>query len=177
MLRDLLSDRPAIEFLDGVAHPKVSPKRTHGRLQFLLARLLDDQGGANGEVVPEWRCKIGSDDAEPTSFVPDVAWVSDSRLALLSDEEAEAPPFSPDVAIEIRSPGDDLAYLSRKIACYLATGSLLVLDVDPLRRAVTAHCADGVIVFGDGEQLKTKPVTWFSFDVATLFKAAQRRGS
>jgi len=175
MLKDLLSDRPEIELFDGVRYRKMSPKRRHGRLQLFLARTLDDRGGAFGEVVPEWRCKVGRADGTQTVFVPDVAWVSDDRLALLSDEDAEAPPFSPDIAIEIRSPGDDLEYLARKVARYLATGAVLVLDVDPEARTVVAHTGNHVTTFRDGEEFASNAAAWLSFDVSALFAAAERK--
>ena len=96
---------------------------------------------------------------------------------MLTDDEAEEPPFSPDVTVEVRSPGDDLEYLSRKIARYLATGTVLVLDVDPRERTVTAYSAQGVNIFREGDRCETSAVEWFSFDVTALFTAAQRRGS
>lgn len=175
MLTTLLSESPEIELFDGVRHRKMSPKRTHGRLQYLLSRTLDDGGGSFGEVVSEWRCKAGRVDGTQTVLVPDVAWVSDRRLSALSDADAETPPFSPDIAIEIRSPGDDLTFLAKKIARYLATGAVLVLDVDPDTRAVVAHTDTTVATFADGSIFASEAAPWFSFDVTRLFDAATRK--
>jgi Uma2 family endonuclease len=169
-----LSDEPEIEYLDGVAHSKMSPKRRHGRLQLYISRLLEDQGGAFGETVPGWRCNIGAADGTETRFVRDVAWSSDERLAALSDEEVEEPPFAPDIVVEIRSPGDGATFLRRKIARYLSTGARLVLDVDPTPKTIAAHNAAGVQILHEGERFASETFTWLSIDVTLLFSAARR---
>lgn len=177
MLIGLISERPAIERLDGIRYRKMSPKRKHGRLQFFLARKLDDQGGAFGETVPEWHCKVGQVDGTDSVLVPDVAWVNDERLGALSNDDAEIPPFAPDICIEIRSPGDDLTVLKRKIARYLATGAILALDVAPRERTVTAHTHQTVRAFRIGDRFVNDAAPWFSFEVSELFAAAERKRS
>jgi len=173
----LISERPPIERLDGERHRKVSPKQTHGRLQYFLTRALDDQGKAFGVVVPEWHCKVGQVDGTDSVLVPDVAWVSDDRLDPLSDVDAEIPPFSPDITIEIRSPGDDLDFLHNKLTRYLRTGAVLAIDVAPRERTVTAHTHATVTTFRDGDRFFSDVAPWFSFDVTELFAAAERKRS
>ena len=56
-------------------------------------------------------------------------------LRPLSDKELEIPPLSPDVAVEILSPGDCRADVDDKIAVYLQAGSSLVIVVDPQKRS------------------------------------------
>ena len=46
---------------------------------------------------------------------------------------------APDLAVEVRSPGDRSAAIADKVAQYLATGTLLVWVVDPQARRVVAH--------------------------------------
>lgn len=171
---ETLVDWPEIEYLDGRAYPKMSPRRTHGRLQLFLASLLEVQGGAFGQAVPEWRCAVGEVDQSDTIFVPDVAWAGNERLERLSDEDTEIPPFAPDIAIEIRSPGENLGFLRTKIERYLRTGSSLVLDVDPKRHQVVAHSAAGEQTFALGDRFDSDAFPWFTFEVTALFASAAR---
>ena len=174
LLVGLLSDQPEIEVLDGIRHRKMTPKRIHGRIQAFFTRQLEDQGGSLGETVPEWRCSVGKADGTDSLFVPDVAWVSDLRMAELSDDDAEQPPFAPDVVIEVRSPDDDLKYLRHKIQRYLANGALLALDVDPRHRLVHVHTAAGCRTLREGDHFADEAVPWFGFDVSAIFAAADR---
>ena len=52
----------------------------------------------------------------------------------------------PEVAFEIRSPGDRRARLLRKVAEYLDAGVVAVLSVDPERRTAELFTADGPTV-------------------------------
>ncbi|MBV8488902.1 MAG: Uma2 family endonuclease, partial [Candidatus Eremiobacteraeota bacterium] len=105
---------------------------------------------------------------------PDVAWASDERLSALSDEDAEIPPFAPEIVVEVRSPRDDLKYLRQKIERCLATGAVLVLDVNPKRHEIIAHTHTSTQVFSEDETFATDAVPWFSFGLRALFAAAER---
>ncbi len=52
-------------------------------------------------------------------------------------------PLAPDLAVEIRSPDDRAAAVAEKVKNYLDAGTRLVWVVDPARREVTIHRADG----------------------------------
>ncbi len=164
----LYGDRPEIEYLDGVAHPKVSPKYSHALVQSAMIRILSECGAGRGHVLPELR--VGLRAAKKTEFVPDVSFISKERRATLTGEEREKPPFAPEIAVEVRSPSDDLAYLARKIERYLATGSVLVLDVDPKTRTIRAHSHDGMREFREGERFVSAAVPWFEFNVSAVFE-------
>lgn len=164
-------DAPRIEYLNGRAYAKVSPRTRHAIVQGALDRILHRCGEGTGIAGPELRCYPGGLPKRHTSFVPDVAFVSFERLAdLPSAEEREKPPFSPDVAVEIRSPSDDLRFLAEKISLYLATGSVLVLDVDPNRRTVHAYASDGVRHFAAGERFMHPAAAWLELDVNEVFR-------
>ena len=49
------TDLEYFERLDGVDYPKVSPRTTHARVQFAVARHLWDQGRRFGKVGSEWK--------------------------------------------------------------------------------------------------------------------------
>jgi len=166
----ILQDRPEIEYLDGRPYPKVSPKMSHGLVQLALARVIADCAGARGFVVPEVRFDPGAAaGTKKTEFVPDVAYLSRERRLELTGEGREKPPFSPELAVEVRSPSDDLRYLAKKIARYLATGSVLVLDVDPKTRLIIAHATDGVREYARGSHFEHPALPWLQFDVDAIF--------
>lgn len=164
-MRETLIDKPEIEYIGGRAYPKVSPKRTHSMVQRNLLRILEDAAGDRGAVGPEWRFKLDRD----TSLVPDVAYVSFERLRSLTDEQAEEPPFAPDIVGEVRSPSHRSGLLATKIEQYFSHGALLVLDVDPAARVLYAHTADATLLLKSNDRFSCDAVPWLQFDVARLF--------
>jgi Uma2 family endonuclease len=131
--------KPETEWVRGRALQKVSPQRTHSRLQGALTMRLDRWAAGRGEVGPEWRFRVAPAGEVRRPLVPDVAYVSNERLRPLSDKELEIPPLAPDVAVEVLSPDDCRADVDDKIAVYLRAGSSLVIVVDPQQRAVELH--------------------------------------
>jgi hypothetical protein len=69
---------------------------------------------------------------------PDIAFVRQDRIP-----ENGVPdgywPGAPDLAVEIRSPGDQRSEIAAKVADYLARGVRLVWVVDPKKKTVTSH--------------------------------------
>jgi Uma2 family endonuclease len=169
MLPEALIDPPEIEYLDGQPYPKVSPRLTHSLVQGALVGILRRCAGKRGLVGPELDVYPGPQDAAVTKFVPDVAYVSMERLRALSATEREQPPFSPDIAVEVWSPANDRRYLDVKIARYLATGAVLVLDVDPYARTIVAHDGSGIHTYASGEIFEHPATPWLRFDVAEAF--------
>jgi Uma2 family endonuclease len=165
----ILSDKPQIELLDGRAYPKVSPKAKHAGVQCAIFRVIEDLAGNSGFVGPEWRFKIGRADDTNTTFVPDVAYVSLERLRAIPEKERDEPPFAPDIAVEVRSPSDNLAFLRRKIERYLQTGSVLVLVADPDKRTIAAHDSAGERTYASHDRFEHPAAPWFIFDVAVIF--------
>ena len=166
----ILRDRPEIEYLNGRAYPKVSPKISHGLVQGALVAVIRACAGDRGFVVPEVRFDPGAvTGTKKTEFVPDVAYLSRERRQGLSGKGREKPPLSPELAVEVRSPSDDLRYLAKKITLYLATGSVLVLDVDPKTRRIVAHAADGVREYTRGDSFEHPALPWLQFDVDAIF--------
>lgn len=68
---------------------------------------------------------------------PDAAWVEQSRLDVLSDEEQRNfLPLCPDFLIELRSESDHLPTLQEKMLEYIDNGAHLAWLIDPLERQV-----------------------------------------
>jgi Uma2 family endonuclease len=165
-----MCDKPEIEYLDGRPYPKVSPKISHGLVQAALVAVIKACAGDRGFVVTEVRFDPGAvAGTKKTEFVPDVAFLSRERRERLTGEGREKPPLSPEIAVEVRSPSDDLRYLAKKIARYLATGSVLALDVDPKTRHIIAHAAEGVREYKAGDRFEHPALPWLQFDVDAVF--------
>jgi Uma2 family endonuclease len=176
MAIDYRTEPDYIEFLDGRAHPKVSPRDAHAVLQVELAHVLIVCGAReHGRVGSELDAVIGKRDGTKSKLIPDVSFAAFEQYVGLSDEDVDEPPFSPAIAIEVWSPGDSRDYVERKIQRYLATGSQLVLDVHPENRTVTAHTAAGSRVFRHGECFTNDAFPWFTFSLAELFSVVDVR--
>jgi Uma2 family endonuclease len=164
-----MRDRPEIEYLDGRPYPKVSPQMSHGLVQLALATVIKACAGDRGFVVPEVRFDPGAIiGTKKTEFVPDIAYLSRERRGALSGKGREKPPLSPELAVEVRSPSDDRRYLAKKIARYLATGSVLALDVDPKTRRIVAHAA-GIREYSAGDRFEHPALPWLQFEVDAIF--------
>lgn len=168
-IANLLSDGTSIELLDGERRRKVSPRSSHSVVQGLLFSILQRCGSGLGIGGTEWDFRVGAVDGSVSLLVPDVAFVSFERLALLPRDQRERPPIAPDAAIEIWSPSNERAFMDGKIRKYLACGSSLVLDVDPRTRTIEAYSKNGVTAFECGQNFESEALSWLRFPVADAF--------
>lgn len=166
--------KPETEWVRGRPLQKVSPKRDHSRLQGALATRLDQWATGRGEAGPEWRFRVAPPGEVRRPLVPDVAYVSNERLRPLSDDELQLPPFAPDVAVEILSPGDRRADVDDKIDVYLRSGSSLVIVVDPRKRTVELHDHTGVARLREGDAIEHRALPGFSYPISELFAVLRR---
>jgi Uma2 family endonuclease len=163
--------KPETEWVAGRALQKVSPKRSHSRIQTKLGAALYAWSEGRGEAGVEWRFRIAPPGGPRRPLVPDLAYVSYERMRGHDLEELEAPPFAPDVAVEIRSPGDRNADIADKVAVYLASGTELVVLVDPKRRTVVLHDLGGVTHLTERDAMVHAALPGFRLDLAELFAA------
>lgn len=166
--------KPETEWVRGRALQKVSPRRNHGLLQLQLAMQLSVWAKGHGEVATEWRFRVAPPGAVRRPLVPDVAYVSNDRLRLLSDEELQLPPFAPDVAVEILSPDDRRLDVDDKIRTYLRAGSALVIVVDPKRRRVELHDPSTTSYVEESGAIEHAALPRFSYSVRELFDVLKR---
>jgi len=164
--------KPETEWILGRPVQKVSPFRTHSRLQTRLALELSPWAEGRGEVGCEWRFRVAPPGEIRRPLVPDVAYVSYERLAGLVGRDLEVPPFAPDVAFEVLSPGDVPRHVAHKIAVYLATGAALVVVVQPRDRTVHLHDARGEHVLRGDDVLAHPALPGFALGLPALFAAA-----
>jgi Uma2 family endonuclease len=167
--------KPETEWILGRAVRKVSPFRTHALLQSGLGAALSAWAKERGDVGTEWRFRPAPAGEIRRPLVPDVSYVSDARLAGLEGRDLEAPPFSPDVAVEILSPDDRARNVEHKIAVYLATGSSLVIVVEPRDRSVRLHDARGIRVLRGDDVLTHAALPGFALSLPALFAPLERR--
>lgn len=164
------TDPEYFERLDGIEYPKMSPRTAHAWVQGAFLYLLRGQGRGFGKVGGEWKFRVGHIDGTDSWLLPDVAWVCNERMAPLRGEDREEPPFAPDIAVEVRSPSERRGLRERKIARYLATGSTLVLDVDPQKRTVRAVDAAGERTLTEADRLVHPAFPWLAIDVREVFE-------
>ncbi len=166
--------KPETEWVLGRALQKVSPQRTHSRLQGAMTTRLDRWATGRGEVGPEWRFRVAPPGEVRRPLVPDVAYVSNERLRPLEGAELEVPPLAPDVAVEILSPDDRRADVDEKIDVYLRAGSSLVIVVDPINRAVELHDRTRAACAREADAIEHWALPGFSYPVSELFGVLRR---
>lgn len=176
MLHEIIlqETKPETEWVLGRALQKVSPQRTHARLQLAFAKKLDDWAAGRGEVGTEWRFRVAPPGEVRRPLVPDVAYVSNARLAPLSNDQLEIPPLAPDVVVEILSPGDRRIDVEDKISTYLRAGSSLVVIVNPIVRIVELHDRFGFAKRNECEMIEHAALPGFSYAVGDLFGVLRR---
>ena len=163
-----------VEYLDGKAHAKVSPRREHALLQLRIGRTIEDCAGDRGTVSTENDAILKRHEPGRTKLIPDVSYISEAQYRAHPPETWSEPPFSPEIAVEIRSPDESAAYRNEKIARYLATGSILVLDVDPNARTFAVHSSDDVRTFAETDTLEDPVMPWLRFSLRTIFEVLDR---
>ena len=73
-----------------------------------------------------------------TVRAPDAAFIAKARIPAEGLPKRFIP-FSPDIAVEVISPGDSLPDVEEKIEQWLGTGTALVWVVNPRNQTVTVH--------------------------------------
>jgi Uma2 family endonuclease len=165
--------KPETEWVRGRPLQKVSPTRSHSRLQLAFGAALNTWALGRGEVASEWRFRIAPAGERRRPLVPDISYVALDRLRGHTTEELETPAFAPTVAIEILSPRDEPADVASKIDVSLRGGAELVIVVDPASRTLLLH--DGAsrpVELRSGDTLRHAALPGFELDVAALFSRA-----
>lgn len=82
------------------------------------------------------------------------------------------PPVTPDLAVEVVSPGNRPGAMLRKVSEYLAAGVLLVWVVDPKSKTLTMYRPDAApVVLGEGQAIENLPeLPGFRCELADIFR-------
>jgi Uma2 family endonuclease len=136
-------EKPALEYACGKVFQKPMPTRTHSKIQMFLSVVLFQFLARTGlgEVLPEFRCIFGPP-GRARAYVPDLAYVSKERTT-----GQEYLYTAPDLAIEIVSPGQNIARLLDKAQFYLLSDARLVWVID--------SGAETIAVLAPGQESQT----------------------
>jgi Uma2 family endonuclease len=175
LLHVLHQEKVPCELVDGVLVEKPMGWKESFLTQ-LLARILGlyvdehDLGAITGPDGP-YRLRIG------LVRLPDIAFVSWSRVQKPAAQTEAIPSIVPDLGIEVLSESNRPAEIKRKLEEYFTAGVTLVWIVDPDRRTVSIHTSPARPdrVLGAGEVLDGATVVpGFQLSLDRLFSALDR---
>ncbi len=118
----------------------------------------------NGVVFSESMFTLSPNSAR----IPDVAFVSNSKMAQLPDDDSPIP-FAPDLAVEVISISESPAEVEAKVWQYLDAGVAEVWQVYPADRYVRVRSLAGNRVLEVGATLATPILAGFSVQVQDFF--------
>jgi Uma2 family endonuclease len=103
--------------------------------------------------------------------MPDVAFASWDRFPDGEIPNEAAPEIAPDLAVEVLSPGNTLAEMTRKLREYFSAGVRLVWFVDPKTKTVTVYTSPlrSRTIAVDGTLDGGKVLPGFELRIADLF--------
>ena len=166
--------RPATEWILGGAVRKVSPRFSHGVLQFTIAGRLQEWAEGRGRVASEWRFWVTPPGEDSRYLVPDVAYLSYARVGREDREAAEEPHVAPNLAVEILSPSEREDHIAHKVDVYLRAGTSLIVIVDPLTRTLRICDAGGTRMLAESETFRHPALPAFEMPLAELFGVLDR---
>lgn len=169
--------KPALEWVNGRALQKVSPKRKHSLAQTRFAAALDSwtRRTRAGNAGTEWRFQVQPPGEDARPLVPDVAFLSYARLPFEVQQVTDVPIISPDVVVEVLSPDDRSRDIEEKVRAYLAAGTHVVYLVDTDREVVTVRDLQGQREIGRGATIVHPALPDFQLEVDDLFTIPRPR--
>jgi Uma2 family endonuclease len=153
--------KPASEFIDGQIIQKPMPQGKHSLIQIELGANINAAFKPQRLVraFTELRCSFGG-----RSIVPDLVVMTKDRIP--RDENGDIAnvfPISPDWTIEILSPEQSTAKVTKNILHCLQHGSQMGWLIDPADRSVFVYTPDRVTQVFD-ESIDLLPVPEFAKD-------------
>lgn len=161
---------------DGLRHELIKgelltmslPKREHARVCANLIIILGNHVKANdlGEVWADSGFKLESN--PDTVIGPDLSFTANHRLTGLPSGYVSG---LPDLAVEVRSPGDRRGKVERKSTMWLDFGIRALWLVNPAKRTVEVFHADGNRwLFQENDELFDDTVPGFRVAVSKIFE-------
>ena len=134
------ADQP-YELIEGEVFAMPPTGLSHGFVSRRVVSQLGDFADQHqlGDVVG---AETGFQLSETTVRAADAAFISNEKLATVTDPEKFAP-FAPDLAVEIVSPNESAYEIRQKVRAYLEAGTALVWVIYPDSREVIVHYPDG----------------------------------
>jgi Uma2 family endonuclease len=167
-LADLDDDSHRHELIKGELLTMTPPKREHARVCANLIILLGNYVKANdlGEVWADSGFKLESN--PDTVIAPDLSFNAKNRLTNLPTGYVPGPP---DLAVEVRSPGDRRGKVERKSTMWLGFGIKSLWVVNPIKRSVEVfHSTGKRSLFHESDELIDDTVPGFRVAVSKIFE-------
>ena len=125
------------ELIRGVLVDKMPPGQKHGevvaRISSILTNYADENDfGVTAAGDPGYLLERDPD----TVRAPDVVWIAPGRVP---EGTQGYPELAPDLAVEVKSPGNSNPEMASKAAMWLSYGSRQVWVADPERTTLTIH--------------------------------------
>jgi len=163
----LTNDYESYEYVKGELVPMSFPTMEHGKISSSIVILLGSHVRQHqlGEIyTAETTFQIGESGRKP-----DVAFVSNARIP---ENERQASPLPPDLAIEVVSPTDMVYNVLEKVAEYLDAGTQMIWVIEPIFKTVTVYCSpDDIKLFTRNDTLTGEDVVeGFQCAVAEIFE-------
>lgn len=167
--------KPALEWVNGRTLQKVSPQRKHAMAQGRFYGALDAwaRERGSGDVGTEWEFRIAPPGEVRRPLVPDVAYLSYSRVPFEDENAADIPHIAPDVVVEVLSPHDRRRDVDEKIRVYLASGTSVVFVVNTKDEVVQAYDLRGIEKFGAVDVISHEALPGFGLPVRFLFERSR----
>jgi Uma2 family endonuclease len=146
-------DEPSDELIDGEIVLSPSAKPLHAKIVRRLIKLLEPLEIRGYQLAADFGCILG----EYSLPGPDLAAISDERWNNLEDEDYLH--GSPELVVEVFSPGNRKGLTAQKAALYLQHGARAVWVVYPKKQTVVVHDAEGEAEVRCGEDLEFSGVT------------------
>ena len=163
------------ELIRGVLVAKMPTGDAHALVVAIITTVLSMFVGPRGYGAvragePGYTLEVGPPD---TVMAPDVAWIAPGRIPPAG--AAGFPQLAPDLAVEVKSPGDTTAALARKARQWLHYGARQVWAVDPERLTLTQYTPGAPpITLGEWDTLDGgELLPGFSTPVWRLFRWAE----
>jgi Uma2 family endonuclease len=158
---------PYTELVDGVMEQKPVGKNRHSVAQTELVMLLRlHPATREGRAVTELGVRFPATRLGNLR-VPDVAFYTDRSAVRL---EEDYPGSAPDLAAEIRSPGQSLRTLRERLAFLREQGTRCTLLIDPEAQTVEVHDGARTVTASAAEEVTLDALGGFSFRVGQLFE-------
>ncbi len=163
------NDHFRFELIDGEISEMSGPGGVHGRIAMRLGRYLDIFAEENNLGIVTGEAGYYSPDDRYTTLFPDVATISFERAPDPFPEWFV--PAMPDLAVEVKSPGNTWPELRDKARRYLQRGKTLVWIVDSARGAVEIHRTSGTVeaVSAEGSLAGGEVLPGFTLELSRLF--------
>ena len=166
-LLNMPDDGTRHELIKGELLTMPVPKRPHGRVCAKLIIILGTYVEAHdlGEICAESGFKLESD--PDTVIAPDLSFTAKERIT----DPAGFVEGPPDLAVEVKSPGDRRGKVERKATMWLDFGIRSLWLVNPAKRTVEVFHANGVrTLFHEGDELVDDTVPGFRVAVSKIFE-------